>query len=226
MIRTMSTPSSRASTPARTAAAGSRRASGGRDRVLEAADRLFAERGFPDVSAAEIAREAGVAHGLLFHHFGSMEDLYVEVNRRAAARMDEAQLAAFQGPTVEAQLRAFLRVHMREIKRREADTVTRARNQATSGGAVTAIWEASRQRAIARIAGLVGLGSPDRRTRALLRAWLGFHDQLVLAWLAERALGEREVIDITLAQFEAVLRDHIGIAVELSGPASPAGSAG
>ena len=56
----------------------------GKQRILETAERIFAARGFMDVSAAEIVREAEVAHGLLFHHFGSMEDLYAEVSRVAA----------------------------------------------------------------------------------------------------------------------------------------------
>lgn len=100
----------------------------GKQRILEAAERLFASRGFMDVSAAEIVREAGVAHGLLFHHFGAMEELYAEVSRVAAQRMNEVQLASFRGKTAREQVASFLRAHLRSVKQREGDALFRARS--------------------------------------------------------------------------------------------------
>ncbi len=44
-------------------------------RILSAATRLFGERGYDDVGAAEIAHAAGVAEGTLYHHFGSKRGL-------------------------------------------------------------------------------------------------------------------------------------------------------
>lgn len=50
-----------------------------REKVLAAARDLFMTSGYEDVKAADIARAAGVAHGLVFHHFGSKLGLYHEV---------------------------------------------------------------------------------------------------------------------------------------------------
>src|SRR5579884_1053591 len=52
-----------------------------RRQILECARRLFSERPYASVSTTEIAREAGVARGLLHHYFGSKRDLYLEVVR-------------------------------------------------------------------------------------------------------------------------------------------------
>jgi AcrR family transcriptional regulator len=52
-----------------------------RRQILESARRLFSERPYAAVSTTEIAREAGVARGLLHHYFGSKHDLYLEVVR-------------------------------------------------------------------------------------------------------------------------------------------------
>jgi AcrR family transcriptional regulator len=49
--------------------------------VLAAAKDLFVVSAYDEVKAADIARAAGVAHGLVFHHFGSKEDLFREVLR-------------------------------------------------------------------------------------------------------------------------------------------------
>ncbi|ACU37031.1 TetR/AcrR family transcriptional regulator [Actinosynnema pretiosum subsp. pretiosum] len=50
-----------------------------REKVLVAARELFTTSQYEDVKAADIARAAGVAHGLVFHHFGSKQGLYGEV---------------------------------------------------------------------------------------------------------------------------------------------------
>ncbi|SIQ52281.1 transcriptional regulator, TetR family [Pseudacidovorax sp. RU35E] len=184
----------------------------GKQRILEAAERLFASRGFLDVSAAEIVREAGVAHGLLFHHFGAMEDLYAEVSRMAAQRMNEVQLASFRGKTARDQVAAFLRAHLRSVKQREGDALFRARSHNVATHAkVAAIWEASRQEAIDRVCEALGLQAPTPAMRVCLRAWIGFHDQLVLAWLSERTLSERQVMDWTMKQLEHLAADVLSV---------------
>jgi AcrR family transcriptional regulator len=52
-----------------------------RERILEAAERLFAERGFDRTSTARIATAAGVPHGLIFYHFKTKMDLLLAVVR-------------------------------------------------------------------------------------------------------------------------------------------------
>ena len=46
-----------------------------RARVLDAARRLFAERGYAATTTADVARRANVSEGILFHHYGSKEGL-------------------------------------------------------------------------------------------------------------------------------------------------------
>lgn len=177
----------------------------GKRRVLEAAEKLFALGGFLGVSAAEIAKEAGVAHGLLFHHFGSMEELYGEVSRVAAQKMDEAQLKSFRGRTAREQINSFLRAHMRAVKQRQGDALFRARAlDAAVSSTVSQIWEASRQLAIDRVLEVLGVDSPSKKLRLCLRAWIGFHDQLVIGWLGDRVITQAEVLDLTLGQLDCL----------------------
>lgn len=48
-----------------------------REKLVEAAIRLFADRGPEDVSVREIATEAGVSHGSIRYHFGTKQALYI-----------------------------------------------------------------------------------------------------------------------------------------------------
>jgi AcrR family transcriptional regulator len=50
-----------------------------RNQLLDIALALFAERGIENVSIKDLAAEAGVAPGLLYHYFRSKEDLLVAV---------------------------------------------------------------------------------------------------------------------------------------------------
>ncbi|MBL7257936.1 TetR/AcrR family transcriptional regulator [Paractinoplanes lichenicola] len=52
-----------------------------RAQILSVAVRLFGERGYADVSTTDVAREAGVARGLVNHYFGTKKELYLEVIR-------------------------------------------------------------------------------------------------------------------------------------------------
>lgn len=53
----------------------------GQQRILEAALALFAEKGFASASTGAIARQAGVAEGLIFKHFRSKKELFLKLVR-------------------------------------------------------------------------------------------------------------------------------------------------
>ena len=52
-----------------------------RQRILDAAVRVFARRGFHTSRVGDIAQEAGVAHGLLYHYFASKDEVLETVFR-------------------------------------------------------------------------------------------------------------------------------------------------
>jgi TetR/AcrR family fatty acid metabolism transcriptional regulator len=50
-------------------------------RLLDAAVRVFAQKGYHECRVGDIAEEAGVAHGLLYHYFSSKEELLETIFR-------------------------------------------------------------------------------------------------------------------------------------------------
>lgn len=50
--------------------------------IMDAAEKLFLDKGFADVATSEIAEAAGVTKSLIHHHFGSKSDLWLEVKDR------------------------------------------------------------------------------------------------------------------------------------------------
>jgi AcrR family transcriptional regulator len=67
-----------------------------RDRIVTAAQRLFGERGYANVSMPAIAEASGITAGAIYKHFESKEDLFFEA---VAQRAIEAQLVATAGET-------------------------------------------------------------------------------------------------------------------------------
>ena len=70
-----------------------RRAQATRERILDAAERLFAERGFHGCSIRDITGAAGVDVALANYHFGSKDSLLEAVFMRRAEDLNEERLA-------------------------------------------------------------------------------------------------------------------------------------
>src|ERR1051325_6634737 len=53
-----------------------------RDLLLDAAEEVFAERGYDGASLEEIAQRAGYTRGAIYKHFGNKEEMFLEANKR------------------------------------------------------------------------------------------------------------------------------------------------
>jgi AcrR family transcriptional regulator len=60
-----------------------------REQILDAANALFAERGYDEVSVEDIASAAGVARGLVHHYFGGRKEVYIALLERLGAVREE-----------------------------------------------------------------------------------------------------------------------------------------
>jgi AcrR family transcriptional regulator len=69
---------------------GAETAAPSRERLLDAAEELFARRGYGGVGLAEVAEVAGLGKASLFHHFPSKAQLYCAVMARVLTTLDEA----------------------------------------------------------------------------------------------------------------------------------------
>ena len=94
-----------------------------RSRILEAAVRVFARQGFDGTRMADVAREAGVAYGLVYHYFGSKDAVLQAVFREAWGRLLAAVAVAEEtGTSAADQLTLVVRIVLR-VWRDEPDLV-------------------------------------------------------------------------------------------------------
>ena len=69
----------------------------GKERILDAAEQLFAQRGFHGVSLRDITQAAGVDVALVAYHFGGKRELFTAVFERRAEVLNRERLRAARG---------------------------------------------------------------------------------------------------------------------------------
>jgi AcrR family transcriptional regulator len=80
--------------------------------ILATASRLFATRGYSQTTTAEIAREAGVAEGTLYHHFGSKDGIFLTLfDETMEGYLAGIEALLARGRTGRETLSAFARFH-------------------------------------------------------------------------------------------------------------------
>jgi TetR/AcrR family fatty acid metabolism transcriptional regulator len=169
--------------------------------ILDAAVRVFARQGFHTCRVSDIADEAGVAYGLVYHYFSSKEEildtLFLErwdVMLQAIAEADVTQ------PSAEAKLRAIASFiiesyrHDPELMKVIIVEVTRAANTfgRTHLGKI--------REAYAQIASIVARAQADGSFRTEItpefaaQAFYGCVEQVLTGWIFESvAVGDEEL---------------------------------
>lgn len=83
-----------------------------RKKILDAAQKLFAQKGYEGVSMREIAAEGGVNLASIVYYFESKDGLYEAVATQYSEAMDEARsralIEADKNPSFEAYVRALI----------------------------------------------------------------------------------------------------------------------
>jgi AcrR family transcriptional regulator len=87
-------------------------------RILDAAERRLSEVGPEGLRLQELAKDLGISHPAILHHFGSREDLMTSVVERAVGALHAELIATFAATLAEAQA-----VQTAELLHRIAETL-------------------------------------------------------------------------------------------------------
>ena len=123
-----------------------RMAAARREQILETALRLFAERGFDATSTRQIAKEAEIAEGLIFHYFPTKGSLLTAIledrleGRRAFRTLLRPLLEGASGKTAPEVLRAVASGWLATL-RRDDEIVVVLFTAAQTNPEVGAAWQ-------------------------------------------------------------------------------------
>jgi AcrR family transcriptional regulator len=196
-----------------------------RSQILACARRLFSERHYGAVSVTDIAREAGVARGLLHHYFGSKRDLYLAVIRSMVSMPLQPVPADLDGREPEQVLAEGIDRWLEMLSRnRETWLVARGAQGFGHDPDVEAILEDAREGATDEVIAALRPGEDPAAAppelRALVRAYAGLAEATSLEWLQHRRLTRAQAHTLLFDSFVALFRQVLA-AIERGGGARP-----
>jgi AcrR family transcriptional regulator len=184
--------------------------------ILRAAITVFARSGYHTSRVSDVAKEAGVAYGLVYHYFGSKEDLLETVFRRTWSRMLEAvEEVERSETTARAQIAGvakivlgawqadpdLVRVLVREVARspqlgREVDEIAHAFS------ALERIVVGGQER-----------GELRTDVEPRLAAWIlyGALEEILTGWVFERLPADAEDVERAEQAVVALLTDGLAV---------------
>lgn len=151
-------------------------------RLLAVAAEQFSERDYEAVSVGEVASAAGVAHGLLFHYFGSKRGLYLEVIAQAAEELTRP-LAPADGASVQEQLHVWLGEHLRHLAERRGLALRLVLGGRGADAEAWDIFERGRWQIIESFCAQLGLDTTADAIAVMMRAGVGAIDEATVQWL-------------------------------------------
>jgi AcrR family transcriptional regulator len=182
-----------------------------RTQLLGVASRLFSERGYDAVSTVDIAREAGIARGLIHHHFGTKRELYIEVVRRMLEIPDDVfGERDGAGPPAPAALAAAVDRWLDTVSRHRETWLTAVGNQGPGRDPqLEAVLRESREQIAARLMALAW-GPPDDAPvalRVILEGYAAFAQAVCADWLTRGRLTRAQMHELLLKTLQSLIAD-------------------
>lgn len=163
-----------------------------REQIIDCAERLFSERPYGQVSTAGIAREAGVARGLLNHYFGNKRALYLAVVRRAALLNPPEDYVVPKG-ALRRRVDESVKWYLDSIEPHRATFLTVSGATGLGEDAeVIAILDEAADLAARRVLEMVGVGADDLTARAAIRAYGGVVREAIREWSGNGTLAREQ----------------------------------
>jgi AcrR family transcriptional regulator len=174
-----------------------------RAQLIELGTRLFSSRSYEDISIDDVAEQAGISKGLLYHYFGGKREYYVEVLRAAS---QELRRLTAPDPRLSpaARLRAAVDAHLNYVQTHGAVYAAIYRSGSIAPE-VRKILEEHREVVMRYFLEDFGIGKPRPMLRAALRSWIAMVEGACLDWIARPELDRDSLRELLIAGYGALL---------------------
>ncbi|MFC0224174.1 TetR/AcrR family transcriptional regulator [Nocardioides zeicaulis] len=163
------------------------------------------EKPIQDLSLDDVAAEAGISRGLLFHYFPTKTDFYLACIAAAGRRMlrNTAPDPALAG---EEQVVETTRLMVEQIERRRAFYLALVHGQAVADPRVSEVMDSVRDGSTDRVVAALGVAPAQRD---VVRAWWAYTEDRALTWSAvptgERPVPMARLVEECVAALHALL---------------------
>ncbi|CAM4011368.1 TetR/AcrR family transcriptional regulator [Smaragdicoccus niigatensis] len=166
--------------------------------------RLLVERPIHELAIDEVAKQAGISRGLLFHYFPTKGDYYAAVVEAATRRILNQTKLPTDGDE-RTKLTAVVGGLVRFIRRRRANYVALVRGAAGGDVRNVELFDALRDELTERVLVAAGVVEPDLRTKLLARGWLAMAEEMAISSV-ESQIRADELIELLVDSFDRIVR--------------------
>lgn len=155
---------------------------------------MLATRTLDELSVEDLAEQAGISRGLLFHYFRNKAEFHLEVVRAAATDLLERTRPDAEWP-VEQALARSLAAYVDYVTANRLGYLALVRGAVSGDQDVRAVFDATRTTLTDRVlASLSELDVPvEPITRLAVRGWVAFTEEVTVSWLgAPESAVDRE----------------------------------
>lgn len=175
-----------------------------RAQLIKIGVEMLASRGLEALSVDEIARQAGISKGLLFHYFTSKRDFHLAIVRRASEMLFEA---TEPNPDLEPfeMLRDSIERYVDYVVENREAYISQLRGPASADPEFVAVFEANRAANAARVVKNLPFPVDGRAQFELaVRGWIAFLEETTISWLREKQISREELIELNFRALPAV----------------------
>lgn len=175
-----------------------------RAQLIALGTRLFSTRSYEDISIDDVAEEAGISKGLLYHYFGGKREFYVEVIRNASQellRLTEPDASL----TPPQRLRAAVDAQLAYVQSNRPVYAAIYRSGVAIAPEVSQILEDHRGVVMQYFLRDFGISRPRPVLRAALRAWISMVEGACLDWVSHPELDRDSLRELLIAGYAAML---------------------
>ncbi|MGW1743955.1 TetR/AcrR family transcriptional regulator [Nocardia sp. NPDC001965] len=167
---------------------------------------MLGERAIEDISVSEIAAQAGISRGLLFHYFPTKQDFQLEVVRHANA---ELLARVVPDPTLSLfdMLRDSVGRYIDYVSENRTSYLALLRGPTSSSPELVGMVEQTRRAIVDIILAQVPLSPEEReqpRLVLVVRGWVAFTEETTLSWLRGESISRDELIELLVESLLAL----------------------
>ncbi len=170
-----------------------------RAQLLALARAAFSDRAYDDVSIDDIAREAKISKGLLYHYFPTKRDLYVAGLREIAADLVQAVTSVPPNLAPIDQARAGLDAYLDHITRHARAYVSLMRGGIGSDPEVAEVVEGVRTQladTFVKDQPFAPLLAGNARFETTVRGWIGFVEHATIDWCVHQRMSRDDLREL------------------------------
>lgn len=176
-----------------------------RAQLIDLGTAMLVDRPLEQISVEDIADQAGVSRGLLFHYFASKQDYHLEIVREASRSMIERTAPDPDLPPLEI-LRDSIANYVDYVSEQRDMFISLLRGTASGDPQMREVFEQTRtimaNRTLAQLAELEVPVTPV--IELSVRGWIAFVEEATITWLREPRITRDELIDLNVNALPAL----------------------